>query len=230
MARYYKNDIRRIDRSALENSVAVDGEVIKVGTLASPISKATAGYDIALFTTLSAITGSNRSIIADVLMTGQITTLGNYTIRGQARLSAAVDILGGAYIAGIQAKFTMASGAVINHADCRVCAMLVQLDVSGGTYTAGQLSALWVDCGASGNPGVGDGQGNIIRISNTTTWVPHAVFFVYAEATYMFNFAGGPGGNADWYSTTSAGGATRKHKIACLGPDGAACYMSLYTD
>ena len=229
MPRYYASDKRRINRSALENSVAVDGEVIKLGTLASPIAKITAGYDIALFTTLSAITGSNRSIIADVLLTGQITTLGNYTIRGQARLSAAVDILGGAYIAGIQAKFTMASGAVINHADCRVCAMLVQLDVSGGTYTAGQLSALWVDCGASGNPGVGDGQGNIVRISNTTTWVPNAIFFIYAEATYAFNFAGGPGGNADWYSTTGSGGATRKHRIACLGPDGAACYMSLYT-
>lgn len=198
MTRYYNNDARRLDRSALANVTAtLDGEVIKLGTSASPISKTTAGTDIALFTTSAMTTGTNRSILADTLLTGQITTLGHYTIRGQVRLSAAVDVLGGAYLAGVQAKFTMAAGAVINHADSRSCAMLVQMDVSGGTYTAGQISAIWIDCGATGNPGVGDGQANIVRISNTTSWTPNAVIFAYAKASYLLDL-GGPGGAADF--------------------------------
>ncbi len=183
---------------------------------------------LSAFRTIATLTGTNRFAVFDQTLTGTITTLSTTAIRAHTQMSAN-SITGGAYVYGGQHKFTL-GGGTINHADSRVCASLVQLDISTGTYTAGQLSALWVDLGATSAMVNNGGQFNIVRISNTTVIVPNSVIFVYAEATYLLDLAGGPGGNADWYTTTSSGGATRKFRIAVKGPDGAACYLSLYTD
>ena len=172
-----------------------DGWALKVGTSGAPLATTVAASAVAVYNTQSAVTGTQRLAVFDQVLTGTITTLSTTALRAHTQLSSnSVD--GGAYIYGGQHKFTL-GGGTINHADSRVCASLVQMDISSGTYTTGQLSALWIDCGGSGNPGAGDGQGNILRISNTTTWTPNAIMLAYAEASFLMDL-GGPGGNADF--------------------------------
>jgi len=184
---------------------------------------------LSAFRTIATLTGTNRFAVFDQTLSGSITTLSTTAFRAHTQMGTAT-IGGGAFVYGGQHKLTLGT-STINHADSRSCASIIQMDISGAsTYTAGQLSALWIDLGGTSAMTNNGGQFNIVRISNTTVAVPNSVIFVYAEATYLFDLAGGPGGNADWYSTTSGGGATRKFRIAVKGPDGAACYMSLYTD
>lgn len=178
-------------------------EVIAAGTANVPLAQTVAGSFAAVYLTQSAITGTNRPLVVDSKLTGAITTLSHCSIRGHAQLSGGNTIGGGAYIYGMQGKFTLGGGR-INHADSRVCGLMAQLDVSSGTYTTGQISALWVDCGASGNPGVGDGQANIVRISNTTAWKPNAVIYAYATSSFLLDISG-PGGSVDWKDATAHG-------------------------
>jgi hypothetical protein len=179
--------------------------------------------------TIASLTGTDRFVVADQTLSGSITTLSTTAFRAHTQMGTSA-IGGGAYVYGAQHKLTLGT-STINHADSRLCASLIQMDISGAsTYTAGQLSALWIDLGGTSGMTNNGGQFNIVRISNTTVAVPTSVIFIYAEASYLFDLAGGPGGNADWFTTTSGGGATRKFKIAVKGPDGAACYLSLYTD
>lgn len=185
------------------NAIAIDGAntgtdgwALRAGTTGAPIAVTAAGSALAIYETTSATTGSQRTLLVDTKCTGTTTTtFSPYSIRGHVQLSA--NTIGGAgSFTGVQGKFTL-GGGTINHADSRVCALLAQLDISSGTYTTGQLSVLWVDAGASGNPGAGDGQGNLVRISNTTSWTPNAVIYGYAEASFLLDLSG-PGGNTDF--------------------------------
>lgn len=179
--------------------------------------------------TIATLTGTDRFVVADQTLSGSITTLSTTAFRAHTQMGTAT-VGGGAYIYGGQHKLTLTT-STINHADSRLCASLVQLDLSGAsTYTAGQLSALWIDAGATSSMTNNGGQFNLVRISNTTVAVPNSVIFVYAEASYLFDLAGGPGGNADWFAAGSSGGATRKYAIKVKCPDGTAGYMSIYTD
>lgn len=204
-----------------------DGWLLKAGTSASPLASTVAGMGVAVYNTQSATTGTNRLAVFDLKLTGSITTLSATALRAHTQLSAN-SITGGAYIYGGQHKFTL-GGGTINHADSRVCAGMVQLDLSTGTYTAGQLSALWIDCGAASAMVNNGGQFNIVRITNTTAVVPNAVMYIYAEGSYLLEL-GGPGGNADWFAATASGGATRKYAIKVKCPDGVDGYLSVYTD
>jgi len=176
---------------------------------------------------IATTTGTNRLAVFDQTLTGAITTLSTTAFRAHTQMSANA-ITGGAYLYGGQHKFTL-GGGTINHADSRVCASLVQLDLSTGTYTAGQLSALWIDAGTSSAMANNGGQFNMLRITNTTILVPNAVVYIYSEGSYLLDL-GGPGGNADWFGAGSSGGATRKYKLKVKCPDGSDGYMSVYTD
>lgn len=148
-------------------------------------------------------------------------------VRGLVTLSGGVTA-GGAYFYGAQGKLTMSG--TMNHADARLCGLIAQLDISAGTYTAGQLSCLWVDAGASSSASAvstkGGGQFNLIRITNTTTANANAVIFAYAEADYLFDL-GGPGGNADWFDAgTGATSTCSGHLKVYL--NGTAAYIRVY--
>lgn len=133
---------------------------------------------------------------------GGSATSGNLVgVRGEVSIPSGDTIGGGIYLYGSQGKLTFAG--VMDHADSRLCASLAQLDISAGTYTTGQLSALWVDAGATASASAistkGGGQFNLLRITNTTAALSNALIYGYADADYLFDL-GGPGGNADWFS------------------------------
>ena len=165
-----------------------DGWALRVGTSGVPLATTVAASAVAVYNTQSATTGTQRLAVFDQVLTGAITTLSTTAFRAHTQLSANA-ITGAAYVYGGQHKFSLGAGT-INHADSRVCASLVQMDISTGTYTAGQLSALWVDAGAASAMVNNGGQFNMVRITNTTACVPNAVIYIYSKATYLFDIGG----------------------------------------
>lgn len=180
------------------------------------------------FATHSVTSGSIRNIIAESILSGASISSSLYTIRGVAEISAATTIVGASYVAGMQSK--LVNKGIMNHADSRLAAILAQLDISAGTYTDGQLSAIWIDAGASASASAiatkGGGQFNLVRITNTTTANANAVIYAYAEADFLFEL-GGPGGNADWFAanTTSIEGNNMSYILKIKDPAGGTGYI-----
>lgn len=147
--------------------------------------------------------------------------------RGDVTLSGTITA-GGAYLYGSQGKLIVTG--TMNHADSRLCASLAQLDISAGTYTAGQLSALWVDAGSTASVSAvstkGGGQFNLLRITNTTAASSNAVIYAYADADYFMDL-GAPSGDADWFDAgTGASANVSGHIKVYL--NGAAAYLRVY--
>lgn len=133
------------------------------------------------------------------------------SVRGATTITGTVT--GGAFIIGAQGKLIFSG--TMNHADSRQAALFAQLDTTGGTFTAGQLSALWVDHGA-GVTGAAGGQFNMVRISNTVAGSkPNAVVYAHSNATYVMDLSA-PGGTMDWLvaAGTSAGSAGKSDGCA----------------
>jgi hypothetical protein len=156
----------------------------------------TAGVLTQTKTVSSAALGTVRGVYGAVTGSNAAISGGNIVgVRGEVNLTGVISA-GGAYLYGAQGKLLVTGE--MNHADSRLCGVLAQLDISAGAYTAGQLSALWVDAGATSVAGALGGQFNMVRITNTTVSVPNAVILAYSEGSYLFDL-GGPGGNADWF-------------------------------
>jgi hypothetical protein len=148
--------------------------------------------------------------------------------RGDVTLSGTITA-GGAYLYGSQGKLIVTG--TMNHADARLCGSLAQLDISAGTYTAGQLSAMWVDAGATASASAiatkGGGQFNLLRVTNTTAANSNSAMLVYADADYLFDL-GAPGGNADWFDAgTGATGTCTGHIKVNL--NGVAGWLRVYS-
>lgn len=174
------------------------------------------GLKASLETLTGTALGTTRKIRGEYTLSATGITSGNPVgVRGAITLTGTVT--GGAFLYGLQGKLIVSG--TMNHADSRLCAALAQLDISAGTYTAGQLSALWVDAGASASASAiatkGGGQFNLLRITNTTAANANAMIFAYGEADFLLDL-GGPGGNADWFaaaSGTTAGANPYKLKV-----------------
>lgn len=132
-----------------------------------------------------AVTGSNAAIASGNLV----------GVRGAATVSGVISAAGGASFYGAQGKLFVTG--TMNHADCRLTAVMAQLDTTGATLTTGQISALWVDHGA-GVTGAGGGQFNMIRITNTVSGSkPNAIIYAHSNATNLLDLSA-PGGTMDW--------------------------------
>lgn len=172
--------------------------------------------------------GTVRAVYGNAVASASAIASGNLVgSRGSVTLSGTITA-GGAFLYGAQGKLIVSG--TMNHADSRLCGAIAQLDISAGTYTAGQLSALWVDAGATASASAvstkGGGQFNLIRITNTTAANANAVIFAYAEADYLFDL-GGPGGNADWFDAgTGASANCSGHLKVYL--NGTAAYLRVY--
>jgi hypothetical protein len=147
--------------------------------------------------------------------------------RGDVTLSGTITA-GGAYLYGSQGKLIVTG--TMNHADARLCGSMAQLDISAGTYTAGQLSALWVDAGATASSSAvstkGGGQFNLLRITNTTAASSNAAILVYADADYLMDL-GGPGGNADWFDAGTGASANVSGHLK-VNLNGSAAFIRVY--
>lgn len=123
-------------------------------------------------------------------------------VRGLATLSGVISA-GGAYLYGTQGK--LAITGTMNHADSRLCALIAQVDTSGGTLTAGQLSGLWVDM--LGIAGAGGGQYNAIRVTAAAGIKPNALMYFQGDASFMFDMMA-PSGGAQSFVAAAGTGAT----------------------
>jgi hypothetical protein len=154
-------------------------------------------------TVTTAAVGDGRAAIVEATTSHASITSGNLVgVRAHAIVPTGTTIDGGAFVIGGQAKLTFSGTAVMNHADCRVAGGFSQLDCSSGTYTTGQLSGHWVDMGASASASAVStkfgGQGNILRLTNTTSANTNAIIYSYGDADYWMDI-GAPGGTSDYF-------------------------------
>lgn len=189
------------------NGAAIGGTTPAAGaftTLASSGTYTATGLISQSNTTTATALSNTYGVVGAMTASATDIVSGNLRgVRGQVTLSGTVT--GGAYVMGGQNKLIVSG--TMNHADCRFAASLAQLDISAGTYTAGQLSALWVDAGATASTSAiatkGGGQFNLLRLTNTTAALSNSLIYGYADADFLFDLDG-PGGNADWYSSTGS--------------------------
>jgi len=174
----------------------------------------------------SASTGTAAVKFTTTLTCNGATTASSRALECKLVVSSRTEMTSGQYAGALLCTFAM-KGTMTN---ANAYSALIQLDLTAGTWTAGQLSALWVDCG--GSAGVDGGtygdQFNIIKITNTTLAVPNAVFKITAKASYLFDLrqAGGFGAYPGWLVNEVCGGlAERKIKISVFGTVG---YIPIY--
>jgi len=175
--------------------------------------------------------GTSYGLFGTVDLTGDAISGGNARgVRGNAYLTGQITA-GGAYVFGSQGKLIVGSAGVMNHADARLAGGYSQLDISQGTFTAGQLSGHWVDMGATASASAiatkGGGQCNVLRLQNTTAMVPNAIIYGYSKADFVLEL-GAPGGTADWFNasdTLNTPSCTLKMK----GPNGSTFYVQGYS-
>ncbi len=122
-------------------------------------------------------------------------------VRGLVTLSGVISA-GGAYLYGAQGKLIVTG--TMNHADSRLCALIAQVDTTGATLTAGQLSGLWVDL--AGIAGAGGGQYNAIRVTAAAGIKPNALMYFQGDASFMLDMMA-PSGGAQSFVVAAGTGA-----------------------
>jgi len=163
--------------------------------------------------------GTVRMLYGKLTLSATDIASGNAVgVRGEVNVTG--TITGGASIYGAQGKFVAGSSFTMNHEDSRICGAIAQLDISNGTYTSGQLSALWVDMGASASASAvstqGGGQCNIIRATNTTGMECNSIMYGYSKADFVFDL-GAPSSTADWFTTSAGSAATKYIRLNIMG-------------
>lgn len=179
-------------------------------------------------TALGTVRGVHGQVTAETAAIASGNVVG---ARGLCTLSGTITA-GGAYLYGAQGKLVITG--TMNHADARLCGLLAQIDTTGATLTAGQLSALWVDHGA-GVTGAGGGQFNMIRITNTVVGSkPNAIIYAHSNATNVLDLSA-PGGTMDWLvaAGTSANSAGKSdgcaaQKVLVISVGGTAYYIPAF--
>jgi hypothetical protein len=200
------------------NNMNVYAQRAALGTL---VSRTSGTAQTVTSTTPGTIRASQGSIVGSAtgIQSGNLVGA-----RGDCTLSGTVT--GGAFLYGSQGKLIVTG--TMNHADSRLCGSLAQLDISAGTYTTGQLSALWVDAGATASSSAistkGGGQFNLIRAQNTTAATCNAIIYGYGKADYALDLSDNSAGWLDAGSGASAN-CTGHIKIKINGVDG---YLRVY--
>jgi hypothetical protein len=203
------------------NNMNVYAQRAGLGTLVSQGNGTAKTVSTAALSTVRVLQGSGIASGTDIASGNLVGARGDVTLSGTITA-------GGAFLYGSQGKLIVTG--TMNHADARLCGSIAQLDISAGTYTAGQLSALWVDAGSAASASAiatkGGGQFNLIRITNTTSASSNAVIYAYADADYLLEL-GAPGGNADWFDAgTGASASVTGHiKVKLNGAD---AYIRVY--
>jgi hypothetical protein len=121
-------------------------------------------------------------------------------VRGLITLSGVNDT-GGAYFYGAQGKLVVTG--TLGHADSRACALIAQLDATGGVLSAGELSGLWIDAvGVSGQPFE---EFNAIRISSNKDLKYQALLYAQSDAAYFTSLVKPTGGALSCVATAGTG-------------------------
>ena len=122
--------------------------------------------------------------------------------RGSIKLTGTITA-GGAYLYGAQGKLTITGTQ--NHADSRLCAVMAQIDATGGTLSAGMLSGVWID--TLGITGIPFAEFNAIRISSNKDCKFTSLVYAQSDASFVFDWVI-PTGGANAFVATAGTGAT----------------------
>ena len=174
-----------------------------------------AGGQAVTGSTVSTKTSAATALSTTVASEGALTLSATGIVSGNGWGTAGLTtmsgtVTGGAFIFGAYGKLIL-SGTQ-NHADSRMAALFAKVDASGGTYTAGQLSAAWFDMGSTSPSGgwATGAQANVIRVQNTTSDPVNALIYGYGKATFAMDLSDNAGGwaFASGAADTAAGGIT----------------------
>lgn len=156
-----------------------------------------AGSTTVTSTTIATTRYLQSSVTLTPTSTISVTAGGSLAgVRGDITLSASKSFTDG-FLYGVQGKFTM-NGTMAEVAAARATGVLGQVDLSTGTLTAGQISAVWGDL--QGNPTLTvNDQLYVGRFTNSMSAGKKAQAFqlMYGAADLFFE-ASADGGSADW--------------------------------
>jgi hypothetical protein len=153
---------------------------------------------------ITAATSATRRLVLSAIT---IDTTGNTfsvsgggsvaAVRGEQTL-AATDTFTDGFLYGVQGKFTM-NGTMNETSAARITGVLGQIDLSTGTLTDGQISAVWGDLQGSGPTLTVNDQLYVGRWTNSmaTGKKAQAFHLMYGAADLFFE-ASADGGSADW--------------------------------
>lgn len=180
----------------------------------------------------TAAMGTVRGVFGSVESTGTGATTvisGAITgVRGLVTITG-TNTAGGAYFYGTQGKLIVPG--TVNHADSRLCAMIAQIDGSSGTFTACQLSGVWIDMLGLTS---GGGQFNAVRITGALNVKPASLIYAQCDATFLMDLVTVSGGAMAYVVAAgtgagSAGAATGvATKVALIRHDGTTYYLPMF--
>jgi hypothetical protein len=178
----------------------------------------------------TAALGTVRGVVGSVTANNSAIASGSIAgTRGLVTISGVNDG-GGIYAYGAQGKLVITG--TMNHADSRYTAGMSQLDATGATLTAGQLSGHWIDI--SGISGAGGGQFNAIRITANKDAKPASLIYGQLDASYVFDWVIPTGGATSYVATAgtnsaSAGAATGvATKVFIMRHDNTVYYVPMF--
>lgn len=190
-------------------------------------------FSSAGLTTATTLGTTNPATTRNVFGKLTLNYAGNVTIsggtgsvagtRGEITGASGTTLKDGFYY-GAQGKFTLGGATIDQTSAARFCGVIAQLDVSSGTMTNGQLSALWADMGATA-AGAFAAETNVIRATNTTSQAVNSILYGYGKATYAADLSDNGGGWASTTGSSSSGAGALKVYI-----NGAVRYIQLYSD
>ena len=166
-----------------------------------------------VYTSSSATPGTVRDIWGTAKVGAALTmTSGNLVgVRGEQDVPSGTTAGTSAFLYGAQGKLigggTYASGL-------NACGLCGQWDFSTGTYTAGTVSVLWLDAGASASSSAQStsfgGDSHILRMTNTTNAgaaLTSDIIYAYANSNYFMTL-GAPANTINYFATAGTGGTS----------------------
>lgn len=143
-------------------------------------------------------------------------------VRGSVVVSSGKTFTDG-FLYGTQGKVTL-NGTMDETSAARIAGVIGQVDLSTGTVTDGQVSAVWGDF--QGTPTLTDPtQVNILRATNSSNATVNSVLFAYGAAS-LFAQIGADGGPPAYFGATAPTGLAKSLKITVQGTN---YYIPLYT-
>lgn len=165
------------------------------------------------YSTTSATPGTIRDIYGKISIGAALSmTSGNIVgVRGEVNVPSGTTAGSTAFLYGAQGKWigggTTASGL-------NMTGVLAQVDASAGTYTAGTLTGLWIDMGASASASAEStsfgGASSLLRMTNTTNAgaaKTTQVMDIFANSP-LFMAIDGPASTVDYFITAGTGGTS----------------------
>jgi hypothetical protein len=169
-------------------------QALVIGTSSAPLAYAGSGTQsfLEVYTTQSGVISTARGLMVQHEYTGTngAGTVIAYAIRGYAKVSGTLGASAqSGYAAGLQGKVEM-SGTLVDGG--KISAVLAQLNSSGGTFTAGQIQALWVDSQitpgqVSGMSGAAYSEYNLVKLTNAGS--VRSIFCYSGTADYLFDLS-----------------------------------------